>query len=115
MVRLGDSPEFLFTASCTKNHFTMAAGQCAVFPVANDEDGKSATGDGFFGRDFQGGKAGQSCATIDHKPRTWREERFAEPGILAQAGIVVSSFLQIGERGFGDYGFDARIDAGGLE
>src|SRR5260370_38865644 len=87
----------------------MAAGERFIFFVANEQDGKSAGGDGFYRRDLGHRKTRKFFVAIKQRPGAGSEKSLAEPGIFSQTGVVVSRFAEIGERRFGDDGFDAAI------
>jgi hypothetical protein len=110
-----NDPELLGAAGGGVNHFGVAAGKRDVFFITNQENGKSAGHDGFHWRDFRERKTSQSFSTIEKRPTKRSEERFSEPGIFSQAGVIVGRFTHIGERGFGDDGFDARVGSRGLQ
>ena len=59
------------------NHFRMAAGQGHIHLIANEEDGKSSGGDGFYRRDFRDGKTGEFFVAIEQRPRAGSEKSFA--------------------------------------
>ncbi len=93
----------------------MAAGKRDIFFITNQENGKSAGGHGFYGRNFGDGKASEFFIAIEQRPSAGSEKSFAEPGILSQTGVVVGGFANAGEGSFGDDGFDARIGGRGLQ
>ena len=97
------------------NHFGVAAGKRLILLITNEKDRKRARGNGFDRGDFRDGKTGEFFSTIEQGPTEGRENRFTEPGIFSESGVVVGSFAKIGERGFGDDGFDAGIGRGGLQ
>src|SRR5690348_12926875 len=100
----GNDPELFGAASGGVNHFRMAAGKRDIFFIANEENGKSAGGHGFYRRDFRNGKASEFFVAIEQRPGAGSEKSFAEPGIFSQTGIVVGSFAEIGEGSFSDDG-----------
>jgi hypothetical protein len=108
-------PELLGAAGGGVNHFRMAARKRHIFFITNQENRKGARRDGFHRRNFRNRKAAEFFSTIEQRPSERGEERLAEPGILAKSGIVVGGFAEIGEGGFGDDRFDARIGSGGLQ
>lgn len=79
----GDFPELFRAAGGGIDAFGVAAGEGFVFFVADEEDGESARGDGFFGRNFGDGKAGEFFAAIEKHPAERCEERFAKDGRTA--------------------------------
>jgi hypothetical protein len=87
-----DFPKLLGTAGCGVNALCVAAGQCFVFFVADEKDGKGTSGNGLFGGDFGDGKAGEFFATVEEHPAEGSEERFAKPGTATQPGIIVRRF-----------------------
>jgi len=112
---VGNDPEGFGADGGRVDFLGVAAGEGGVGGVADEQDREGALGDGAFGRDFRDGEAGEGLAAEKHDPGSRSEERFAEPGKFLKAGVIVGSFTKAGEGRFGDDGFDARVDAGGLQ
>jgi hypothetical protein len=111
----GNFPEFLRAFCGGVNHFSMAAGKRDVFFIADKQNWKWARSDGFHGRNVVGWKSGKFFSAVQKRPRAGSHQGFSEQRICAQACVIVGRFAKIGERGFGDYRFDARIGSGGLQ
>jgi len=111
----GDDPELFGAAGGGVNHFRMAAGKRDILFITDEKNGKGASGNGFLRRDFRDGKAGKFFVAVEECPTERREKSLAEPGIFSQARIIVRGFAEIGERSFGNDGFDARIGGRGLQ
>lgn len=108
-------PDFFRATRGGVNAFGVAAGKSAIVLVADEQDGERASGNGFFRGDFVSRKSCDFGAAVDERPRAGSEKGFAQPGISAEAGVVVGGFGKAGESSFGDNGFDARIRSGGLQ
>jgi len=52
---------------------------------------------------------------MHQRPGAGSEESLAEQGEFSQTGVIVGPFVEIGERGFGNDSFDARISGRGLQ
>ena len=107
-----NAPEFFWTSCCTEDHFTVAARQCMILFVANDQNGERTGSDGLNGGNVRRWEACELSTAVNHQPSAGSKEGFAEPGILAKARVVICRFLQIGEGSLRDQGFDTRIGAG---
>ena len=92
----------------------MPARQGFILFITDQEKRKSARPHRLHRRNFRQREAGEFFSAIQQRPRERTQQRLPEPGRFAQPSIVVSRFAKIGERGFGDYGFDAWIRRGGL-
>ena len=112
---VGYFPQFFGAGGGGVDAARVPTGQGGVRAVTDDQHGKRARGDSFFRRDFGRGKSGERLSAVDHHPGAGREECFAEQRVFLQAGVVVRGFAERCERSFGDYGFDARVGAGGLQ
>lgn len=110
-----NDPERFGAAGGRVDAFGVAAGEGVIGRIADEQDGKRASGYGSFGRDAVRGKTSQRLTAINENPGEWREKCFAKQRRLAQAGVVVARFHEIGERSFRDDGFDAGIGACGLQ
>jgi hypothetical protein len=113
--RARHDPKLLGAARGSVDHLRMAAGQGHIHFIANQKDGKRARGDGFYRRDFRGRKTSEFFGAMHQRPSAGSEESLAEPGEFSQTGVIVSPFEEIGERGFGDHGFNARVGGRGLQ
>ena len=113
--RARHDPKLFGAARGGVDHLRMTAGQGHIHFIANQKDGKRARGDGFYRRDFRGRKTGEFFGAMHQRPGAGSEESLAEPGEFSQTGVIVSPFEEIGERGFGDDSFDARVGGRGLQ
>ena len=108
-------PELFRSVGGGVDALAVAAGERVILRIANQKNRECSAGDGFFRRHFVRRETSQRFSTVNQRPGSWSEKRFAEPGITPESRIVIGSFAEIREGSFGDDGFDAGIEASGLK
>ncbi len=110
-----DAPELLRARGGFVDAFGVPAGNVAVARVADEKDREWPRRHGALRRDIIEAEAAFLFGGVDGDHGGRAKQRLAEPCADVQAHVVVGDFAEIAERAFGDHGFDARLDGGGLQ